>query len=267
MSGRRFEGKVALVTGAGRGVGRAAALLLAEEGASVVVNDLGGAGRSGQPADDAAAEIVNRGGVAAASCDDVSDVEGGERAVRAAIEHYGRIDVLVNSAGMRLERPIRETTPEEFERVVGKNVKGTFVPTKFAAIRFRQQRSGRIVNVTSDAGLGWAGMSAYAAASEAIVGLTRTVARDLGKYGVTCNAVSPSPATEQHPDGIGNAAALVALLCTEAAPNANGYVFGADGGSVYVYSNPAIERSIHKWGEYTMDEMDALAPGLFGGGL
>ena len=265
MGSRRFEGKVALVTGAGRGVGRAVALLLAAEGASVVVNDPGcdGVGGYGHPADTVAAEIEAEGGATVASYDDVSDMGGGERAVRTAIDRYERIDVLVNSAGMLLERPIQETTPEEFQEVVRRNVKGAFVPTKFAAIQFRQQRSGRIVNITSDAGLGWAGMSAYAAASEAVVGFTRTVARDLGKYGVTCNVVSP--AAGQSRDGIENTAALAVMLCTEAAPNANGYVFGADGGRIYVYSNPEIERSIHKWGKYTMDDMDALAPGLFGG--
>lgn len=259
MGSGRFDGKVALVTGAGGGVGRAVALLLAEEGASVVVNDL-----ECGAADAVAAEIDTLGGVAAASYDDVSDMEGGERAVQTAIDRYGRIDVLVNAAGMCLERPVLETTSEEFERLVRSNVRGAFVPTKFAAIQFRQQRSGRIVNLTSDAGLGSAGMSAYAAASEAIVGFTRTVARDLGKYGVTCNAVSPAAGQDQ--EGIENAAALAALFCTGAAPNANGYVFGADGGSIYVYSNPEIERSIHKWGEYTMDEMDVLAPSLFGRG-
>ena len=259
MGSGRFEGKVALVTGAGRGVGRAIALLLAEEDASVVVNDL-----ECGAADAVVAEIEATGAAAVASCHDVSDMEGGERAVQTAIDRYGRIDVLVNAAGECLERPVRETAPEDFERLVRSNLRGAFVPTRFAAIQFRQQRSGRIVNLTSDAGLGSPGMSAYAAASEAVVGFTRTVARDLGKYGVTCNAVSPSAGQDQ--DGVENAAALAALLCTEAVPNANGYVFGADGGSIYVYSNPAIERSIHKWGEYTMDEMDVLAPGLFGSG-
>ena len=260
MGSGRFEGKVALVTGAGRGVGRSVAMLLAEEGASVVVNDHA----CRDAAETVAATIETTGGAAAPNCDDVADMEGGERAVRTAIDRYGRIDILVNAAGELLERPVQETTPEDFMRLVRSNVKGTFVPTKFAATQFRQQRSGRIVNITSDAGLGSAGMSAYAAASEAVVGLTRTVARDLGKYGVTCNAVSPAAGQDQV--GIDNAAALAVLLCTGAAPNANGYVFGADGGSIYVYSNPEMERSIHKWGEYTMDEMDALAPGLLGSG-
>ena len=258
MGSGRFKGKAALVTGAGQGVGRAVALLLAEEGASVVVNDY-----ACDEASSVVAEIEAWGAAAVASRDDVADLEGGERAIRTAIDRYGRIDVLVNAAGACLERPVQETTPEDFGRLVRTNVKGTFVPTKFAAIQFRQQRSGRIVNITSDAGLGSAGMSAYAAASEAIVGFTRTVARDLGKYGVTCNAVSLAAGQDQV--GIESTAALATLLCTGAAPNANGYVFGADGGSIYVYSNPEMERSIHKWGEYTLDEMDALAPGLLGG--
>ena len=160
----------------------------------------------------------------------------------------------------------QETTPEEFERMVRRNVKGTFVPTKFASIQFRQQRSGRIVNVTSDAGLGSSGMSAYAAASEAIVGFTRTVARDIGKYGVTCNAVSL--AAGQHRNGIENAAALTVLLCTEAAPNANGYVFGADVGSIYVYSNPG-DRAQHPQMGRVHDGRDGTLwrPRLFEGGV
>ena len=146
--------------------------------------------------------------------------------------------------------------------------------------------------MTSAAGLGDPGRSNYAAASEAIIGLTRTVARDLGKYGVTCNAISPSATTRLFPrssapaspaegtelgpeswegpgapDDPANVAPLAVLLCTDAVPNANGYVFGVHGGSIYLYSNPSIERSIHKWGTFTMDEMDALVPKTIAAGL
>ncbi len=306
--GNRLEGKVAVVTGAGRGIGRGIALLLAEEGASVVVNDLGcdvdGTGSSHVPADQVVQEIKSRGGNAVASYDNVATMEGGENVIKTAVDTFGHLDILVNSVGILRDRMIFQMTPRDFDMVIRNNVKGTFAPTKFAAILFRQQRSGRIVNMTSDAGLGQIGRSNYAAASEGIIGLTRTVARDLGRYGVTCNAISAmaqtrlfpgmveeyrvdngphptpderagiglSPAVNQwegpgHPDDPENVAPLAVFLCTYATPNVNGYVFGVRGGSIYLYSNPAIERAIYKWGNFTMDEMDVLVPKMIGTGF
>jgi len=306
--GNRLEGKVAVVTGAGRGIGRGVALLLAEEGASVVVNDLGcdvdGTGSSHVPADQTVAEINSRGGKAIASYDNVSIMDEGENLIKTAVDTYGQLDVLVNSVGILRDRMIYQSTPVDFDLVIRNNVKGTFVPTKFAAIVFRQQRSGRIVNMTSDAGLGEIGRSNYAAASEGIIGITRTVGRDLGRYGVTCNAISPMVETRLFPGtvdeyrvadapgpsrderaGIGpspvlsdwegpgspddpeNVAPLAVYLSTYATPHVNGYVFGVRGGSIYLYSNPAIERTIHKYGRFTMDEMDVLVPKMLGTGF
>ena len=306
--GNRLEGKVAVVTGGGRGIGRGVALLLAEEGASVVVNDLGcevdGTGRSPVPADQVAAEIKERGGTAIANYDDVALMEGGESVVKAAMDGFGQIDVLVNSVGVLRDRMIHQMTPADFDAVVRNNVKGIFAPTKFAAILFRQQRSGRIVNMTSDAGLGAVGRSNYAAASEGVVGLTRTVARDLGRYGATCNAIAPlvatrlfpgaveerrsdngpaptpeqragygpSPSTQgwEGPGGVDdpeNVAPLAVYLATYASPNINGYVFGVRGGGIYVYSNPVVEKSIDTGALFTMDEMDALVPRVLGTGF
>lgn len=305
--GNRLEGKVAVVTGGGRGIGRGIALLLAEEGASVVVNDLGcevdGTGSSHAPADNVVDEIKSRGGNAVANYDNVALMEGGENAIKTAVDTFGQVDVLVNSIGITRERMIYQMTPEEWDALITNNVKGVFAPTKFAAILFRQQRSGRIVNLTSDAGLGDVGRSALAAASEGIVGVTRTVARDLGRYGVTCNAISPmvetrsfagsveeyrivnapgpsrderagigpSPALSKwegpgYPDDPENVAPLAVYLCTYASPHVNGYVFGVRGGNIYLYSNPRIESSINKWGRFTMDEMDVLVPKMFGVG-
>jgi NAD(P)-dependent dehydrogenase (short-subunit alcohol dehydrogenase family) len=299
--GNRLEGKSAVVTGAGRGIGRGITLLLAEEGASVVVNDLGrdvdGTGASHDPADQVVEEINSRGGKAVASYDDVGSMEGGENAIKTAVDSFGQLDVLVNSAGCLRDRMIYQMTPADWDLVIRNNVKATFAPTKFAAILFRQQRSGRVVNMTSDAGLGEIGRSNYAAASEGIVGLTRTTARDLGRYGVTCNAISPMVETRLFPGtvdeyrvaqgpeptpaeraGIGpspeivewegpgypddpeNVAPLAVYLCTYASPNINGFVFGVRGGSIFVYSNPTVERTIDKWGTFTMDEMDLLVP-------
>lgn len=306
--GNRLQGKVAVVTGAGRGIGRGVALLLAEEGASVVVNDLGcdvdGSGSSREPADSVVREIKARGGNAVASYDDVALMEGGENVIKVALDSFGHLDILVNSVGVTRDRMIYQMTPQEWDQVIRSNVKGVFTPTKFAAILFRQQRSGRIVNMTSDAGLGDIGRSNYAAASEAIIGFTRTVARDMGRYGVTCNAISPmvetrlfpgtveefrlaqgpspsrderagigpSPAVEEwegpgYPDDPENVAPLAVYLCTEAAPNINGFVFGVRRGSIFLYSNPEVEKAIYKWGNFTMDEMDVLVPKMIGSGF
>ena len=306
--GNRLEGKVAVVTGAGRGVGRGVALLLAEEGAKVVVNDLGGdvdgTGSSHDPADSVVEEIKARGGEAVANYDNMALMEGGEAVIQQAVDAYGQVDALVNSAGMLRDRMIWQMTPDDWDRVLLNNAKATFTATKFACILFRQQRSGRIVNMTSDAGLGDVGRSNYAAASEAIIGLTRTVGRDMGRYGVTCNAISPmvetrlfpgsveeyrvaavaSPTRDQRagifsPAGVGdwdgpglpddpeNVAPLAVYLCTYASPNVNCNVFGVRGGSIYLYSQPRVERAVQKWGNFTMDEMDVLFPKMIGDGF
>ena len=306
--GTRLEGKVGVVTGAGRGIGRGVARLLAEEGASVVVNDLGcdvnGTGSNHGPADSVVEEIKSAGGTAVANYDDVALMDGGESVVQAAVDSFGQIDILATCAGIIREGMIYQTSPEDFDMVMRYNTKATFTVTKFATILMRQQRSGRIVHMTSDAGLGDIGMSSYAAASEAILGLSRSVSRAMGKYGVTCNAVSPMVETRQFPGtvdeyrvaagpeptrdqraGIGpypaiahwtgpgdpddpdNVAPLVVYLCTYAAPNINAYCFGVRRGSIFLYANPGVDRAIHKTGRFTMDELDVLVPQLIGPGL
>ncbi len=304
----RMNGKVAIVTGGGRGIGRGIAMLLSKEGASVIVNDVGcdvnGTGSSTGPADAVVAEIASSGGKAISNYENTSEMNGAENLVKSALDSYGQLDILVNSVGIISDRMIYQMTPDDWDIVIKNNVKGVFAPSKFAAILFRQQRSGRIVNMTSDAGLGEIGRSNFAAASEAVIGLTRTTARDLGKYGVTCNAISPMVHTRLFPGsvdefrisentlptrderaGIGsgppidewsgpgspddpdNVAPLAVYLCTEASPNINGYVFGIRRGSIFLYSNPTIEKAIHKWGNFTMDEMDILVPKMIGDGF
>ena len=248
--GNRFEGKVAVVTDVTGPVASAVAELLSGEGASLVVNSVAAS------TSEAVAESLRLSGAEAVVAEhDVADMAGAEALIAAAVDAYGRLDVLVNSAGLRVDGPVHEMEPGDFDRVVSANVKAVFAPTKFAAVRFRQQRSGRIVNLTSDAGLGVPGASAFSAASEAVVGMTRTVARDLGKYGVTCNAMCVG----DRPKG---AAALAVLLCTERLPHVNGYAFGARDGSLVVYADPVIERGIHKWGPMTLDDIDAHGLGL-----
>jgi NAD(P)-dependent dehydrogenase (short-subunit alcohol dehydrogenase family) len=303
-----LDGKVVAVTGAGRGIGRAVALLCAAEGAAVVINDLGcdvdGSGRSPEPAQRVSEEIAAAGGRCTVTTGDAADEAGAEAIVRAALDQFGRLDALVLATGVRRDRPIWTLSEADWDIAVGRMLRGYFLPTKFATIVFRQQRGGRIVMLTSDAGLGAAGRSALAAASEGIVGFMRTVARDMGRYGVTCNAVSaqadtrlfaasadayqrkrgvldpeevaglpPPPAVQWWQDEVGPwdpacVAPLIVFLCTDAAADINGQVLGARGGDVYLYSNPAIERSIHTWGRrFTLEELDVLGPRALGFGL
>ncbi|MSQ21843.1 MAG: SDR family NAD(P)-dependent oxidoreductase [Dehalococcoidia bacterium] len=283
--GSRLAGKVALVSGGGRGIGRAVALLLAEEKASVVVNDLGcevdGTGSSREPSDSVVAEIAGRGGKAVASYQDASTMAGGEAMVQKAVEAYGRLDILVNSTGVRQDRMIFQMMPEEWDAVIRNTLKAAFITTRYACAVMRQQRSGRIVNLTGDAGLGAIGMSNQAAAAEGVIGLTRTVARDMGRYNVTCNAVSATARTRLFPSMVEQAemgaryapgdadsvAPLVVYLCTGGAPNANGYVFGVRGGDIYVYTNPEIGRSIFKRDLFTLDELEDLVPRTISKGM
>lgn len=299
--GNRLEGKSAVVTGGGRGIGRATALLLAEEGASIVVNDLGcdtnGSGSSHDPADSVVAEITAKGGKAVANYENVSIMEGGEKVIQSAVDNFGKIDILVNSVGILQDRMIHQMTPDAFYALIDNNAKGVFCPTKFAGILMRQQRAGRIVSMTSDAGLGDIGSSNFAAASEGVIGFTRTAARDLGRYGITANAISALARTRLFPgtvsewrtailgaygsedraeigipsalepwEGPGevddpeNVAPLAVYLCTDAAPNANGYVFGVRGGDIFLYTNPQVDKAIYTAQPFTVDELNSLVP-------
>ena len=292
--GDRLKDKVAVVTGAGRGVGRGIARALAEEGAKVVVNDLGGGpdgtGASTSPADDVVAEIKSKGGEAVTNYDSVATVEGGENIIKTAIDNFGKIDILVNNAGILRDRMVFNMTPEEWDAVIKVHLYGHYNCTKPAAVLMRQQRSGRIINMSSSSGLGNAGQANYSAAKEGIVGFTRTVARDLGRYGITCNAIRPgagtrltlSPEMEEarrrraeraaagqeaprpataggiaDPDDV---APFVVWLCTDAAVDVNGYDFAVRGGHIGLYSQPVETKIIDKEGLWTLDELDRLVP-------
>ena len=254
---QRFHGKVAIVIAAGHGAGRAASMLFAHEGASVVAND-----RDSGAAELVVGEIVRSGGVAVPDSDDVSTIDGAEGVVARAVETFGGLDILVNVCQPKCDRPLVETTADDFERAVRHTLKAAFMPTRSASVQFRQQRSGRVVTITSNSGLGEPGRAASAAASEGIVGMTRTVARDLGRYGVTCNAIAMST-TSDTDNGSESAAALAGTLCLDVSSHVNGIVFGVDGRDLWTYSNPSVVRSFHKWGPSTMDEMDNFFPTLF----
>lgn len=253
---QRFRGKVAVVTGAGQGAGRAASVLLAGEGSSVVVNDT-----DSKAAESTVREIGLAGGTAVSDFGDVSTLEGSEGVVAHAVESFGGLDILINARTAMSGPPLLETTAEGFDEVVRHALKGAFMPTRAASVQFRQQRrGGRVITITSDAGLGKAYGVSVAAASEGIIGMSRTVARDLGRYAVTCNAIALSKLSEV---GSESAAALAASLCLDSASHVNGIVFGVNDGDIWTYTNPAIERSFHKWGPSSMDEMDQHFPTLF----
>lgn len=296
--GERLKGKVAVVTGAGRGLGRSHALALAAEGAKVVINDLGGAldgtGAAKTPADEVVAEIKKMGGDAVANYESVVSFEGAEKIIKCAIDNFGRLDILINNAGVLRDRMVFNMTEEEWDTVLKVHLFGHFNCAKHACVVFRQQRSGRIVNTSSAAGLGNMGQANYSAAKEGIVGLTRTLARDMGRYGVTCNAIRPIAGTRMtlSPElkaAWGKSLGLsgpdldkymsdmfsppecispfVVFLCTDEAANINGCTFAVIGGEIDLYSEPAYTRSIYKKGMWTIDELCELVPKSLAAGL
>jgi NAD(P)-dependent dehydrogenase (short-subunit alcohol dehydrogenase family) len=259
----RLDGRVAIVTGAGRGIGRSVALLLARQGASVVVNDLGaaldGSGSDGGPAQQVVQEISEAGGKAVASVADICDHAAADALVRTAIEEFGRLDVLVNVAGILRDRMIFNMTEQEWDDVIRVHLKGTFNTMKFASAHWRSLRDesaqNRIINFTSVSGLhGAPGQPNYAAAKMGIVGLTYSAAHSLAKYGVTVNAISPGAATrmtesvptarrrggitsadEFSPD---NVAPVVAYLASEQSGWISGRIVHSSGYEIALYSNP-----------------------------
>jgi NAD(P)-dependent dehydrogenase (short-subunit alcohol dehydrogenase family) len=294
----RLKGKIAIVTGAGRGIGRGEALLLAVEGAAVVVNDPGvnpdGTGHDNGPAEQVVAEIKAQGGQAVANYGDVSKFEDGRAMVQQAIDTFGRLDILVNNAGILRDRMIFNMTEQEWDAIQAVHLKGHFNVAHNACVIFRQQRSGRIINTSSTSGLGNMGQANYSAAKEGIVGFTRTVARDMGRYGVTCNAIRPGAGTrltvnpqmeaarEQAAATAGAAsllpgdedltklepeaiAPLVVYLCLDEASYVNGRVFMVKGSEIGLYPEPEPVRTIFATGpRWTLDELMVVAPQTIG---
>src|SRR4029450_11492780 len=191
-----LKGKVAVVTGAGRGIGREIAMLMAKHGAQVVVNDYGGtAGGSGAasaPADEVVNEIAKAGGKAVANYDSVASMAGGQSIVKTAVDNFGRIDIVVNNAGILRDRMIFNMTEEEWDAVINTHLKGSFAITRAAAPIMREQKSRRVSHMNSPPGLiGNVGQANYAAAKPGIFGLTKATALDMSRYNVTANCISP----------------------------------------------------------------------------
>jgi NAD(P)-dependent dehydrogenase (short-subunit alcohol dehydrogenase family) len=284
----RLDGRVAIVTGAGRGIGRSVATLLASEGASVIVNDLGaaldGSGSDAGPAGQVVEEIAATGGKAVANGADVSDHAAAQGLIGSAIEQFGRLDVLVNVAGILRDRMVFNMTEQEWDDVIRVHLKGTFNTTKFAAAHWRSIRDpeaqNRIINFTSVSGLhGAPGQPNYAAAKMGIVGLTYSCANALRAYGVTVNAISPGAATrmtesvpterrrarasadEWSPD---NVAPVVAYLASEQSSWITGRIVHSSGYEIALYSNPEPEIRIIGTGPWDTDSLASQVERSFG---
>ncbi|MFE4329336.1 MULTISPECIES: 3-oxoacyl-ACP reductase [unclassified Streptomyces] len=284
-----LEGMSAIVTGAGRGLGRAEALELARLGAFVVVNDYGQPGRDGSgeasaaPAEEVAEEIRAAGGRAVAHLGDVSDHEQARALVELAVDTYGKLDILVNNAGILRDRMVFSMTEDEWDSVIRVHLKGHFNTTHFAASHWRARSKesggpvyGRIVNTSSEAFLaGSAGQPNYAAAKGGIVGLTTSTALALSKYGVTANAICPRARTRmtedvfagfQEPtDGRLDALApehvspLVGYLASPAAAKVNGQLLVVHGGMVAIVERPRVAAKFDSSKEtFSFDELDEL---------
>jgi NAD(P)-dependent dehydrogenase (short-subunit alcohol dehydrogenase family) len=280
-----LAGRSAVVTGAGRGIGRATAIELARLGASVVVNDIGteldGTGADTSLAEKVVAEIVASGGRAAASTDSVTDFVAAERIIGTAIDRFGSVDVLVNNAGLSAGRPIWELDPELFDRVSASHIKGTYNCTRLAVPHMKERGWGRIVNLVSRAGIiGVPGAAAYGAGKGGVFGFTNVVARDLAPFGITVNAVNPSSTetrmvmkaveegrkqggeiarrsenllkTVQQPEDV---ASFIGALCSDEAGGVTGQVFFVAKSQIGLFQPLTLNQTVTRDDTWTADEL------------
>jgi len=298
--GNRLIGRNALVTGAGRGIGKAVALALADEGANVLLCDLGvamdGTGADRTPADSTAEECRKLGVKAVPHFGDVSNFDSCEEMVKSCVNNFGSIDILCNIAGILRPRMIFNMSEDDFDRVVAVHLKGTWNLCRHASLQMRQQRYGRIINCTSEAYAGTVGHSNYAAAKGGIVSLTYAVAREMGRYGITCNAFAPRARTRMSVGDSQDAglqkrvaaglisqerlqgmeetrregadpeyfAPFVAYLASDAAADINGCIFVVSRATVGLWNHPTIVRKFSRDWEsakpWTMEELEKLVP-------
>lgn len=295
--GKRLEGKVAIVTGAGGGIGRAHALLLAEQGAAVVVNDTGR--RKGANAAGVVAEIEANGGRAVADTSSAT-WESADEIVQHALDAFGGLDIVINNATASRMDDLWRLNEADWDLTFDVNLKGYFAMIRAATPHLCQNGGGSIVNTSSGSGFGHATAAPYASAKEGVVGLTRTVARELGRFGVRCNAIRPlalaastkeyaaatarwskllaltmgssgrqasyeAATPETHPPS--KIAPLVVWLCTDAAAGVNGRTFHVRGDSIALLSEPAPETLAVQAGGWTLEALDELAPTQLVAGL
>jgi 3-oxoacyl-[acyl-carrier protein] reductase len=281
----RLDGRVAIVTGAGGGIGKEHALLLGREGAAVVVDDLGS--RTGANADEVAEEIVAAGGSAVAT-DASATWDGAPAIVETALEEFGRVDILVNNATAGRNDDLWRYSEAEWELTMAVNLTGYYALMRAAIPHMARRGSGAIVNTSSASGFGHPSHGAYAAAKEGLIGLTRTAAMEVGRFGIRCNAIRPLAITiqvheynehsapwrplmdatmgrpsEQSPADVISPAKIspfVVWLCTDAAADVNGCTFLVYGDRVSLLTEPRPRTTIEQPGGWTLDDLDRVAP-------
>lgn len=288
-----LEGKVAVVTGGGNGIGREISKLMGAEGAKVVVNDLGvavdGTGGTHSIADETVDMIKSAGGDATPNYDTVATPEGGQNIIQTAIDTYGKLDILVHVAGILRDRMVFNMSIEEWDAVINVHLRGAFCVNKPACVLMRAQKSGCIINFSSISAAGNSGQANYSAAKAGILGLTRTVARDMSKYGVRANAIwpgantrmtatvpeaarqiraasgigesAPRPQTERKPEHV---ASVVAFLASDMAQDITGWTVGITGDRLSLIEDPVPVRTVFCPGGWTLDKVVELWPGTFG---
>jgi NAD(P)-dependent dehydrogenase (short-subunit alcohol dehydrogenase family) len=288
-----LEGKVAVVTGGGNGIGREISKLLGAQGAKVVVNDLGvavdGTGGTHSVADETVEMIKSAGGEATPNYDTVATPEGGQSIIQTAIDAYGKLDILVHVAGILRDRMVFNMSIDEWDAVINVHLRGAFCVNQPACVLMRAQKSGCIINFSSISAAGNSGQANYAAAKAGILGLTRTVARDMAKYGVRANAIWPGADTRmtatvpesarqlRAASGIGEAAprpvmerkpehvaSVVAFLATDMAKDITGWTVGITGDRLSLIEDPVPVKTVFCPGGWTLDKVVELWPGTFG---
>ncbi len=286
--GDKLKGKVAIVTGSGQGIGKAIAVGFAQEGAMVITNNRK-AGTEGGDAETVAKEIKDKGGQAIPFYGSVQDFEIARQIVQTAVDKFGRIDIVINNAGADRPHMVWNMTEEEWNTCVDSYLKGSFNCTRFAAAFMKDKNWGRIINTTSTAWLGTVGHCNYGAAKAGLVGLTRSVAREVGRYNITCNAYAPTAGTRftlapdivagfkkryesglltkeryeelTHPPAPETVVPFLVYLCTDEAKDINGQVFDVTGNNIALYSEPVKKFSINKEaGMWTFEELVQQVP-------
>ena len=277
-----LTGKVAIITGSGRGIGRGVALLMAANGAKVVVNDLGssqeGKGQDTGPAQEVVAEIKKAGGEAVANTDSVASYEGTTSMVNQALKTFGRLDIVVNNAGILRDRMLHKMSPDDWKAVMDVHLGGHYNLCRAAINQFREQNFGRFINFTSTSGLiGNFGQTNYGAAKLGIVAFTRILALETKKYNITANCISPFaytrmtasiPVTDEASKArtertkkmrAEDIAPVCVWLACDAAKDVTGQIFGVRAGEIMVFSVPRPLRSIHRHGGWTPEMVGATA--------